>query len=75
MKRWSAHGEIESFKRDVASIAKAIDRVTGKVSVAPEVELFPNLPGNRYRKILARAVATDQQYAQLENRLKTVWAE
>jgi hypothetical protein len=106
MTRWSTHGEIEPFKRDVVSIAKAIDRVTGKVSVAPRVEfkmtvadvakiaagqpagpgidftptlqglwgwIFPNLPGKRYRKILARAVATDQQYAQLENRLRTVW--
>lgn len=106
LKRWSTHGEIESFKKDVASIAKAIDRVTGRVSIAPRVEfkvtvadvvkiaagqpagpgidftptlqglwgwIFPNLPGKRYRKLLTRAVATDRQYVQLENRLQTVW--
>lgn len=104
--RWSTHGEIEPFKRDVASIASAIDRVTGKISIAPKVDfkitvtdvakiaagqpagpgvdltptlqglwgwIIPNLPGERYRKILMRAVATDQQYAQIENRLRTVW--
>src|SRR5262249_30654753 len=104
--RWSTHGEIGEFKKDVTSIAKAIDRMTGKISTAPKVEfkltvadvgkiaagqpagggidftptvmglwgwIFENLPGRRYRKILARAVATDQEYAQIENRLKTVW--
>src|SRR5689334_4851365 len=36
--RWSTHGEITPFKKDVASIVKAIDRATGKASVAPKVE-------------------------------------
>lgn len=106
LRRWSTHGEIEQYKEDISAIAKAIDRITGKVSVAPKVEfkitvadvakaaggqpigpgvdltptvqgiwgwLFPNLPGKRYRKILARAIATDAQYALLKNRVKTVW--
>jgi hypothetical protein len=106
LKRWSTHGEITALKKDVASIAKAIDRATGKVSVAPKVEFkltvadllklaagqpagpsvdftptaqglwgwfFDKLPGKRYRKILSRAVVADQAYAQIENRLRTVW--
>ena len=108
LRRWSTHGEIKAYKKDVTAITKAIDRVIGKVSVAPKVEfkitvadlakavagqpvgpgvdltptvqglwgwIFPNLPGKRYRKILARAVATDAEYALLENRLKTVWGQ
>jgi hypothetical protein len=106
LRRWSTDGEIDTYSKDVNAIAKAIDRITGKVPVAPKVEfkitvadvakaaagqpfgpgvdltpavqgiwgwLFPNLPGKRYRKILARAIAADAQYKLLENRLKTVW--
>lgn len=39
LQRWSTHGEMTTFKKDVAAILKAIDRATGKVSVAPKVEL------------------------------------
>ena len=38
LKRWSTHGEITPFQKDVSAIVRAIDRATGKVSVAPKVE-------------------------------------
>ena len=31
------------------------------------------LPGKRYQKILVRAVAEDQAYYRIENRVATVW--
>lgn len=33
------------------------------------------LPGNRYRKLLTRAIIEDNQYVLLENRVKTVWKD
>lgn len=35
--------------------------------------VLDSLPGNRYRKLLTRAVVTDREFVTLENRVKTVW--
>ena len=108
LQRWDTHGEVESYKKDIAAIARHVDRLTGAASVMPKIEVkltaadvvktamgqpagpsvdltptleglwgwwFANLPGRRYRKLLARAVADDAEYAQLTNRLRTVWGQ
>lgn len=107
LRHWDRDGEVERYKKDVAAIAKSIDRLLGKTRAIPKVEwkitvadvakaaagqpvgpgldvtpviqglwgwMFTNLPGKRYRKVLARAVAKDAQYARLEKRLRTVWS-
>ena len=50
----------------------------GAVDLKPPLEAlwgwsFSSLPGRRYRKLLARAVAADHEYVRIENRLRTVW--
>ena len=98
------NGRIGNDKiRNVKSIAKHIDRITGEIPSAPKVELktsiadvvggkipggvavspalgrmwgwfLQNIPGQRYRKILTRAVIADKEYVKIENRIKKVWS-
>jgi len=58
------------------------DVVTGKlpggVDVTPSLEalwgwMLSGIPGNRYRKLLSRAIVADHEYVQLGTRMKTVW--
>jgi hypothetical protein len=51
----------------------------GGIDVGPAVNALwgwclNSLPGNRYRKLLARAVVKDSEYRRLTARLKTVWS-
>ena len=57
----------------------AAAKIPGKVDLGPPLSAlwgwgFALVPGQRYRKILTRAVVADQQYLQIENPLGTVWA-
>ena len=63
----------------------SMPKVEIKVKAIPiEVDLTPtlktmwgwfleSLPGNRYRKLLSRAIVADNEFVKLENRIKTVW--
>jgi hypothetical protein len=78
--------EMKATIADVAALAgaaaagplAAAATIPGKVDLGPPLSAlwgwgFALAPGQRYRKILTRAVAADQQYIQIENRLGTVW--
>lgn len=50
----------------------------GSIDVTPAIQglwgwFLDSLPGNRYRKLLTRAIVADNEYVVLENRVKTVW--
>lgn len=77
--------EMKVTVADVAALAAAAGgaplaaaKIPGKVDLGPPLSAlwgwgFSLVPGQRYRKILTRAVVADQQYIQIENRLGTVW--
>jgi hypothetical protein len=78
--------EMKVTVADVAALAGAAGgaplaaaaKIPGKVDLGPSLSAlwgwgFALVPGQRYRKILTRAVVADQQYLEIENRLGTVW--
>lgn len=62
-----------------ATIADAVAmKPPGGIDLSPTLPRFwgwfpSSLPGKRYRKLLTRAVVTDHEYPQLEERIKSVW--
>ena len=70
----------------IPSVPKVEIKVKIAVAIPGEVDLTPtvnrlwgwflnSLPGNRYRKLLSRAIVADGEYVKLENRIKTVWSK
>jgi hypothetical protein len=61
------------------TVADAIaPKPPGAIDFTPPLErlwgwFIASLPGNRYRKLLSRAIAADREYVLLDNRVKTVW--
>lgn len=64
-----------------ATVADALAaKLPGSVDFTPPLQrlwgwFLASLPGNRYRKLLTRAIVADHEYVQLERRIKTVWSE
>ena len=64
-----------------ATITDAISfNLPGSVDLTPTVQRFwgwclASLPGNRYRKLLTRAIVSDHEYVALEKRIESVWYE
>lgn len=75
-------GAISSLPRVEIKVTIAdaiIGKPPGGVDFTPVLQglwgwFLDSLPGNRYRKLLTRAVVEDYQYVALENRVKTVWS-
>lgn len=71
----SAMPQIE-LKAKIAEIAAGVP--SPEINFTPAVSgiwgwFLGSLPGNRYRKLLTRAIAADSEFAKIENRIRTVW--
>lgn len=67
-----------NLKVSVADVVKA--KPSGGIDASSSVNalwgwFLNSLPGNRYRKLLARAIVDDSEYPRLLKRLNTVWSE
>jgi hypothetical protein len=61
------------------TVADAISlKPPGGIDFTPTVErlwgwTLASLPGNRYRKLLTRAIVSDHEHVRIENSIKTIW--
>jgi len=65
------------FKLTVADVV-SLAKLPGGVDLGPPLAAlwgwgFSLVPGQRYRKILTRAIVADHEYDEINNRLATVW--
>ncbi len=70
--------ELKVDVADVVALGAGLPKPPGKVDFTPTLAAlwgwyFENLPRRGYRKLLIRAITSDHDYVQIENRIKTVW--